>query len=447
MGLFGLTRRETPTDSLENVIGRSTSLHGIIKSDGGARIEGRFEGRIEVAGNVVVGEEGIVVGDIFARDVTIGGTVEGNIEGAGRLEILTSGKVFGDVTAAAIMIDEGGLFEGISRMRGAARKALPAPMAPAPVVDDVVIDLKRRSDGVKRTDGTKNGKANGKAAHQPDVETGDVILDLGATVASPTKPTTSTTSTTSTDRSAADTPTTVAKAAPTAAPASSSSSSSSSSSLPASPEPSPSAADRSDHGLASNIDAATESVASTVPVSPTATTNTSTDAAAAQPAAGKASTKAAAPRISRAAAQLCEQQDLDPHAITGTGSGGLITKLDVRRAIAARKNGARKNGTGASSNAPSVARTTDDRPADKGGNADDEIQIDIAPDAGRAPKTLDFSALNIEAVIPDTSQTARTVDSDDADASKEASKASSSNATSSRAAKRSSNDATRRKRR
>lgn len=126
MGLFG---RDTnaPQEAVESVIGASTDLRGSLRSDGGLRVEGGFEGNIEVGGNVIVGKEGRVVGDISARNVTVGGRVKGNITSSGRLEILSTGHVLGDIAVASVMIDEGGLFQGTSRMAGFEQRALAAP--------------------------------------------------------------------------------------------------------------------------------------------------------------------------------------------------------------------------------------------------------------------------------------------------------------------------------
>ncbi len=114
-------------EMLDSVIGPTANLAGTLRSDGGLRIEGHFEGLIEVAGNVVVTEGARVMADIAARNVTVGGLVKGNISGTGRLEILSTGQVIGDIVVASVMIDEGGFFQGISRMRGYEHRALAAP--------------------------------------------------------------------------------------------------------------------------------------------------------------------------------------------------------------------------------------------------------------------------------------------------------------------------------
>ena len=103
---------------LETVLGTSTSFQGVLKSDGNIRVDGILQGRIETAGNLVIGPTARVVADIRANAVQVWGQIQGNIHTAGRLEILSSGRVFGEVTVGSLMIDEGGLFRGQCFMDG-----------------------------------------------------------------------------------------------------------------------------------------------------------------------------------------------------------------------------------------------------------------------------------------------------------------------------------------
>lgn len=107
----------TPTDKIENVLGASASFSGHLKADGGIRIDGAFEGSIETAGNVIIGEGARVIADLIARNVSVAGSIKGNIQTAGRLEILATGRVFGDIKVASLLIDEGGVFRGQSIMQ------------------------------------------------------------------------------------------------------------------------------------------------------------------------------------------------------------------------------------------------------------------------------------------------------------------------------------------
>lgn len=116
---------------IENVLGENTSVTGTIKSDGNIRVDGIFQGRIETAGNVIVGASAKVLADIVANSVQVWGAVRGDIVAQGRLEILPSGRVWGDVKVASLLIDEGGLFRGQCVMGGETLDPLVLPEPPA----------------------------------------------------------------------------------------------------------------------------------------------------------------------------------------------------------------------------------------------------------------------------------------------------------------------------
>jgi len=117
--LFRKERTFVPFEGkIENVLGPTASYQGILKSGGNVRIDGHFDGSIETAGNVIIGEAAKVTADITAKNVQVWGAVKGNITTSGRLEILPSGRVWGEIKVTSLLIDEGGLFRGNSVMAG-----------------------------------------------------------------------------------------------------------------------------------------------------------------------------------------------------------------------------------------------------------------------------------------------------------------------------------------
>ena len=109
---------EVPTRSIDNLLGENTSCTGTLKSDGNIRVDGFYQGRIETAGNVIIGPFAKVLADIVADTVQVWGAVRGQIIARGRLEVLPSGHVWGDVEVSSLLIDEGGTFRGQCLMTG-----------------------------------------------------------------------------------------------------------------------------------------------------------------------------------------------------------------------------------------------------------------------------------------------------------------------------------------
>src|SRR5438270_13186754 len=101
-----------------NILEASSIVRGDLKSERGFRIDGKIEGSVESTAAIVIGETGVVAGDVRGSDVIVVGRVEGNIHASGHLDIRATGKVIGDVTAASFRIETGGTFLGTSRMGG-----------------------------------------------------------------------------------------------------------------------------------------------------------------------------------------------------------------------------------------------------------------------------------------------------------------------------------------
>ncbi|NBD23585.1 bactofilin family protein [Paenibacillus glycinis] len=104
------------SDYAETSIGQGTHVEGKLISDAGIRIEGEFRGEIECKSDVVVGEYGIARAAIAAHDLTVAGKVYGDINVKGRLTITASGQLHGNVLAHAILIQDGGIYNGNCRM-------------------------------------------------------------------------------------------------------------------------------------------------------------------------------------------------------------------------------------------------------------------------------------------------------------------------------------------
>lgn len=102
---------------IETVIGANAHFRGDIQADGGARIEGVFEGTIDITGNLIVGEGSKVIADIAAHNISISGAVKGDIDG-NKVEILENGRVWGNLTVNSLLLNEGAYLRGKTTMQG-----------------------------------------------------------------------------------------------------------------------------------------------------------------------------------------------------------------------------------------------------------------------------------------------------------------------------------------
>jgi len=98
-----------------SVISKGSTFKGDIVTEGGARIDGSFEGSLTVKGPLVVGEHARIVANITADAVSVAGSVKGNIS-AKKVEIMRTGRIYGDLITNAFTTEEGGFLRGQVRM-------------------------------------------------------------------------------------------------------------------------------------------------------------------------------------------------------------------------------------------------------------------------------------------------------------------------------------------
>ena len=99
-----------------SIIAAGMTVSGDIDSNGVVKIEGRVEGTVRAARQVLVGRQGSVKGDIETREAIIGGRVDGAVKAIERVEVQGTAYVAGDVHTKSIVVLEGGRLNGSVRM-------------------------------------------------------------------------------------------------------------------------------------------------------------------------------------------------------------------------------------------------------------------------------------------------------------------------------------------
>ena len=101
-----------PADPGRAVLGGGMALRGEISGEGDFHIYGRFEGEIDVSGQVIVAEAAQVDANINAAAIVIAGRVRGNLSATTRLDILPTGVLTGTLKAGSFSAAEGSSVKG-----------------------------------------------------------------------------------------------------------------------------------------------------------------------------------------------------------------------------------------------------------------------------------------------------------------------------------------------
>jgi cytoskeletal protein CcmA (bactofilin family) len=111
MTLFS-RRPARPASTGYSVIDDQLSISGDIHTEGTIRVDGRVEGTLHRADTLIIGGGGVVVGNVEAREVIVGGELHGSLSVSGRVEVQASATVQGDIHAAAVLLQVGGTVHG-----------------------------------------------------------------------------------------------------------------------------------------------------------------------------------------------------------------------------------------------------------------------------------------------------------------------------------------------
>jgi cytoskeletal protein CcmA (bactofilin family) len=109
-------KSEKQAEIVDTIVGINTLVEGTIKTDASMRVEGKVNGEIYCQGDLTVGAEGVVNATINGRNIRIAGEVIGDIKATGTVHIESKGKLVGNIHMKSFIIDEGGIFEGQSKM-------------------------------------------------------------------------------------------------------------------------------------------------------------------------------------------------------------------------------------------------------------------------------------------------------------------------------------------
>lgn len=99
-----------------NIITAGTLIKGDISASGDFRLDGTLEGNIQLNGKLVVGDSGIVNGNVLCVNANIIGTVNGNLSVKELLSLNATARVKGDILINKLSIEPGAVFTGKCRM-------------------------------------------------------------------------------------------------------------------------------------------------------------------------------------------------------------------------------------------------------------------------------------------------------------------------------------------
>lgn len=99
-----------------SIVSAGSTVHGDIECAGVLKVEGRVEGNVTRARQVMLARQAAITGDVSAHEVVVGGVIDGNVAAVERLELQSTAVVNGDISTKSIVVMEGARINGAVRM-------------------------------------------------------------------------------------------------------------------------------------------------------------------------------------------------------------------------------------------------------------------------------------------------------------------------------------------
>jgi cytoskeletal protein CcmA (bactofilin family) len=94
------------------ILGREVVHVGVIEGRDNYVVHGRVEGNCDLDGVLLIGPDGLWIGNITADTVIVKGRVEGGIRANFKIEVRPSARIKGDLSSPLIAVAEGAVLQG-----------------------------------------------------------------------------------------------------------------------------------------------------------------------------------------------------------------------------------------------------------------------------------------------------------------------------------------------
>lgn len=104
-------RQDYPTASV-TMIAAGTTVHGDIESESDMRVDGNIIGNVVCKAKIVLGESGIIQGDLHSSHADVFGTINGNVATKELLVLKAKSTINGNLSTGRLQIEPNAIFNG-----------------------------------------------------------------------------------------------------------------------------------------------------------------------------------------------------------------------------------------------------------------------------------------------------------------------------------------------
>ncbi len=104
-------------DRLNRIV-EGSSVEGDLVCESNLRIDGKVKGTVKTNSRLVIGENGLVEGDVTCKEGEIEGKVQGSVNASELTALRSTARIEGDIETKKLAIEEGAVFTGNCKMGG-----------------------------------------------------------------------------------------------------------------------------------------------------------------------------------------------------------------------------------------------------------------------------------------------------------------------------------------
>ena len=99
-------------DELNGFLDPGCTISGELSFRSSFRVDGTVDGTVTSDAEVLIGEEGVVEGEVKVARCVVGGTIRGTITATESVTLHGSARVWGDVSTPKLVMEDGAFLEG-----------------------------------------------------------------------------------------------------------------------------------------------------------------------------------------------------------------------------------------------------------------------------------------------------------------------------------------------
>jgi cytoskeletal protein CcmA (bactofilin family) len=96
---------------ISTLISEECVLNGNLKAPSFARIDGTVNGDVKVSEGLILGEKGLIAGNVNTKELVVYGVIHGDID-VQSVEIKASGKITGEIKTQILSVENGAVYNG-----------------------------------------------------------------------------------------------------------------------------------------------------------------------------------------------------------------------------------------------------------------------------------------------------------------------------------------------